>query len=1005
MQWLRVHFWILFVLCRGTFSKESINGCEQQSCQNGGTCESHGEDFRCLCSKQSKNGRLYGGKSCEIALTGCDYIQCENGGICSPLFVGGEHTFTCFCLAGFTGSKCQIQTAFSFESQGYIQLPDLQAPVNVTFTFKTDREVGTLLQQRADNLLLSIELVDGHLCLYSSQHGGPSTLVQMLPDYSSDNKWHTVEASLGGRVSLMWLLCTGSNCSRETRAEIIELEHTSSFTPTQPHSLTLGAASHIWGSDNPAVFLGCFRDVFVNSQIVLPASTTDYIQRNVTLGCSNKDKCIESPCQNRGRCVSHGWRNYTCECHRPYEGHHCEKEYVTARFGNKDQQSYAVFSLDDDPGNTLIVSMFVRTRQSSGLLLILANSTSQYLRMWLENGIVNVQINNFETLVGHSVINDGHFHLLTVTLEGTTASLLQSAQNQYFADIRHIKANPGDSVYVGGHIDSRASASFGGYFKGCVQDLRINNKRLQFYPIAALVESHNLQQLNNVEEGCSSDNACVVNPCLNGGVCYSMWDDFICNCPPNTAGRRCEKVKWCEMSPCPSSAVCQLSSQGFDCLSNVTIRAEGSPLHYRSNGNIKHSLNRLSISFRTRQAAATLMYAQKGLDFLIISLMDSQLTLQLQVGLDQNASVVHSVGPVSDGLWHTVELKIENSTMQTALWILVLDGNKMLIEGSRLHPQVLDFLREETDIFLGGMKEFGSMKLSGCLGPAEIGGLVLPFHKDSELNFPRPQPEQFVRVDRNTVALQNGCWGTRVCDPNPCQNDGVCEDVFDLYQCTCSSEWTGLLCQESTDRCLSSPCVFGNCSSMSGEYKCDCEPGYGGHQCESEVNVCENNHCSNGATCLQGLKSYTCLCPQNVTGQYCNEKLPEIPWYFETQPLPQLPVAACIGTRNYKCFNGGNCSKDNACHCLPGFIGEWCEKDVDECASEPCMNGGICVNYINSYECMCDINYTGAHCQIDVSDFYVYVFLGMWQNLFQLMSYLALRFDDGPEVEWDIPLE
>lgn len=56
-----------------------------------------------------------------------------------------------------------------------------------------------------------------------------------------------------------------------------------------------------------------------------------------------------------------------------------------------------------------------------------------------------------------------------------------------------------------------------------------------------------------------------VNPCLNGGVCYSMWDDFICNCPPNTAGQRCEEVKWCELSPCPATAVCQPRVQGFEC--------------------------------------------------------------------------------------------------------------------------------------------------------------------------------------------------------------------------------------------------------------------------------------------------------------------------------------------------------------------------------------------------------------------------------------------------------
>lgn len=44
-----------------------------------------------------------------------------------------------------------------------------------------------------------------------------------------------------------------------------------------------------------------------------------------------------------------------------------------------------------------------------------------------------------------------------------------------------------------------------------------------------------------------------------------MWDDFICSCPPNTAGQRCEEVKWCELSPCPASAHCHPLPQGFEC--------------------------------------------------------------------------------------------------------------------------------------------------------------------------------------------------------------------------------------------------------------------------------------------------------------------------------------------------------------------------------------------------------------------------------------------------------
>lgn len=184
---------------------------------------------------------------------------------------------------------------------------------------------------------------------------------------------------------------------------------------------------------------------------------------------------------------------------------------MTARFGSKDLESYAVFSVDNDPGDTVIVSMFVRTRQSSGLLLVLANSTSQYFRLWLEKGRVKVQVNNFETLVGQNVVSDGHFHLVTVKLEGMAAILFQSTQSQGSMAIRQVQAQLGDLVFVGGLPDSRASASFGGYFKGCVQDLRINNKRLQFYPIATPVQSYNLEQLVGVAEGCSTDNACAVS--------------------------------------------------------------------------------------------------------------------------------------------------------------------------------------------------------------------------------------------------------------------------------------------------------------------------------------------------------------------------------------------------------------------------------------------------------------------------------------------------------------
>lgn len=54
---------------------------------------------------------------------------------------------------------------------------------------------------------------------------------------------------------------------------------------------------------------------------------------------------------------------------------------------------------------------------------------------------------------------------------------------------------------------------------------------------------------------------------------------------------------------------------------------------------------------------------------------------------------------------------------------------------------------------------------------------------------------------------------------------------------------------------------------------------------------------------------------------------------------------------------------------LSGYTGVLCQTDIDECASNPCQNGGVCdESVLNTYGCLCRSGFTGVDCETDIDD-------------------------------------
>ncbi|NXQ31501.1 SNED1 protein, partial [Alaudala cheleensis] len=263
----------------------------------------------------------------------------------------------------------------------------------------------------------------------------------------------------------------------------------------------------------------------------------------------------------------------------------------------------------------------------------------------------------------------------------------------------------------------------------------------------------------------------------------------------------------------------------------------------------------------------------------------------------------------------------------------------------------------------------------------------------------------------------------RLCSTGPCRNGGTCREADGEYHCTCPYRFTGKHCEiGKPDPCASGPCQNGGtCFHYIGKYKCDCPPGYTGRHCESGTgsgfipcsallpvpSPCFLSPCENGATCKDLGGGYACTFSVGYVGKHCQfevdcgipSEVKHAQASFNSTKVGSLAEYQCelgyiLSQHNHPrvcrvpgvwsdppecdeidecqsqpCLNGGQC-KDRVsaflCLCEPGYTGYLCELDVDECQSEPCKNSGTCQDLPGSFACSCPEGFLGTQCETEV---------------------------------------
>ncbi|KAJ8679887.1 hypothetical protein QAD02_015674 [Eretmocerus hayati] len=488
-------------------------------------------------------------------------------------------------------------------------------------------------------------------------------------------------------------------------------------------------------------------------------------------------------------------------------------------------------------------------------------------------------------------------------------------------------------------------------------------------------------------------NHCASNPCEHGGTCNSLRDRFECACPPEWKGKNCQiNVDECVSQPCQNGGTCTDRANGYSCSCTPDFMGDNCEREFDA------------CVARPCQNNGTCTLSSKSRHEFVCECPPGFEGKVCDVDVDECVGVVCDGDKVCvDGV-AGYECKCREGYREPNCTLIVDPClNKPCGNGTCMQQPNDSYKCNCSPGYTGKHceEDIDECKMSGavlcvngiCLNnPGSYECYCKPGYSgdrcEVDINecLPAPCKNNGTCIDKIN-AFECECppgYSGKVCDQdinecesNPCHHGATCINEIAKYTCVCPPGFTGYNCETNIDDCESQPCLNnGQCMDGVNSYSCNCtDTGFMGEHCESNIDDCEANPCQNGANCVDGIKDYKCQCYEGYTGKNCEIDINECessPCQFNGTCLERSNInlykedvmnKPAIFTQE---FNYANAS-GYECICIQGVMGKNCETNINECESNPCIEG-VCMDRVGGYVCDCDEGFEGDHCQIEIDE-------------------------------------